>query len=597
MRRVALAVLCLVQGLVPLSTAQTLDNRPRLFACGPTAFTGQALCVCGNFPNEASHALLLDGKPLGEPTNVSASSLTFKVPENLQPGAHVLTGSPASGLSPADAVVTTVLALAPQIDQNALLRGQSTRARFRVLGATEPVRLRITNQTPNVVSLEGGAEQSRMTSGGSDNSVALRVRALSRGDFTIHVELGGVTCPCAEQGVPARGAALRPIPAPPGAPVGPESEDPRGFLSARIAALIPQAGAQAMAATAQALAAPFGLVVTEITPLPSTADGLVVFNIPNAADVLAVAAALNADPRVRAAEPDFIFDTTGAVSPQAGSVASLKYGARLMGLDRLNPRVTGKDISVAVIDTGADAHHPALVDRLKLRADVTGSPYKPGIHGTLVSGIIGDLAPRAGLLSIQACLAQSEQAITARCSSVTLLKAMNLALERKARVINLSLGGPSSRLLQRSIEQAVKNGAVVVAAAGNGNSGGAPPFPATMADVIAVTAVDVEQAPYTFATQGEFIDLAAPGVDILSSAPGGQWLAFSGTSAAAPHVSALVALMLQQRRALAPANAQEFLEREAHDLGVSGKDPRFGSGLVDGCRALARVQPGASACR
>lgn len=596
MRRLPLVVLCLVQGLVHLSTAQTVDNRPRLYACGPTAFTGQTLCVCGNFPNEASRTLLLDGKPLGEPANVSTGSLTFKVPENLQPGAHVLTGSPAAGFSPADAVVTTVLALAPQIDQNALLRGQSTRARFRVLGATSPVRLRITNQTPNVVSMEGGADQSLMTSGGNDNGVVLRVRALSRGDFTIHVELGGATCPCREQGAAAPAGQVRMLPAPPGAPVGPESEDPRGFLSARIAALIPQAGAQAMAATAQALAAAFGLVVAEVTPLPSTADGLVVFNIPNAADVLVVAAALNADPRVRAAEPDFIFETTGQISPQASGMASLKYGARLMGLDRLNPGLTGKDIPVAVIDTGADAAHPALAERLKLKADVTGSPYKAGIHGTLVSGIVGDLAPRAGLLSIQACLAQSEQAISARCSSVTLLKAMNIAMEKKARVINLSLAGPSSRLLQRSIEQAVRNGAVVVAAAGNGSSGGVPPFPATMADVIAVTAVDVEQAPYTFATQGEFIDLAAPGVDILSSAPGGQWLVFSGTSAAAPHVSAIVALMLQQRR-LAPANAQEFLEREAHDLGASGKDPRFGSGLVDGCRALARVQTGASPCR
>jgi hypothetical protein len=538
----------------------------------------------------------LDGKPLGEPTNVSASSLTFKVPESLQPGAHVLTGPPAAGFLPSDAVVTTVLALAPQIDQNALLRGQSTRARFRVLGTATPVRLRITNQTPGVVSVEGGADQSLMTSGGNDNAVVLRVRALSRGDFTIHVELGGVTCPCAEQGAAGQGQ-VRAIPAPPGAPVGPESEDPRGFLSARIAALIPQAGAQAMAATAQALAAAFGLVVAEVTPLPSTADGLVVFNIPNAADVLAVAAALNADPRVRAAEPDFIFETTGWVSPQADGMASLKYGARLMGLDRLNSGMTGKDIPVAVIDTGADAAHPALAGRLKLKADVTGSPYKAGIHGTLVSGIVGDLAPRAGLLSIQACLAQSAQAITARCSSVTLLKAMNMAMEKKARVINLSLGGPSSRLLQRSIEQAVKNGAVVVAAAGNGVLGGAPPFPAAMADVIAVTAVDVQQAPYTFASQGEFIDLAAPGVDILSSAPGGQWLVFSGTSAAAPHVSAIVALMLQQRRALVPASAQEFLEREAHDLGASGKDPRFGSGLVDGCRALARVQTGVSPCR
>ena len=576
-----------------LASAQPTSDRPHIVACGPRAFAGQTLCVCGNFSNSSANALLLDGKPMGQPVTISESSLTFRIPETVGPGLQTVTGSPEAGFSPAEAVVTTVLELAPEIDQKAMLRGQWTRARFKVRGTTSPIRLRITNRTPDIVSVEGGPEQILMTSGGPDNGVIRRVHALSRGDFSIQVELAGQTCPCMERQAVSR---ARTVPAPPGLPAGAESEDPRGFLNARVAAMIPLAAAPAMAATAQALAAANGLVVAEVTPLQSTGDALIVFTVPNAADVLAVAAALGADPRVRLAEPDFVFATSGVLSPQEGATGTLKYGARLMHLDRLNPSLTGKDVPVAVIDTGVDSRHPALAGRLKLKTDVTATSYAAGIHGTLVAGIVADLAPRASLLSIQACIANSEQSIAARCSSVTLLKALNLAIERRARVINMSLGGPHSRLVERVIDQAVRNGALVVAAAGNSGPAGTPSFPAVLQSVMAVTAVDAAQALYPYAATGSFIDLAAPGVDILSAAPGGQVLVFSGTSAAAPHVSAIAALMLEKQRNLSPATAQQLLETGAQDLGPAGKDPNFGSGLVDGCRTLAQLLT-SPACR
>jgi subtilisin family serine protease len=250
--------------------------------------------------------------------------------------------------------------------------------------------------------------------------------------------------------------------------------------------------------------------------------------------------------------------------------------------------LNGKDVGVAVIDTGVDVRRPLLAGRLKLKSDVTSVPYAAGIHGTLIAGIIADLAPRASLLSIQACLPHSLQAISARCSTVTLTKALDLALQKKARIINLSLGVPASRLVERLIRQGVNSGAVVIAAAGNGGVNANASFPASLDVVIAVTAVDVTQALYTFASHGPFVDLAAPGVDILSAAPGGRELLFSGTSAAAPHVSAVAALLLQKSRALTPAGAQQVLENAAQDLGPRGKDPAFGSGLVDAYRAMSQ---------
>ncbi len=586
-------IVAILAMLASQGRAQQVEDRPHVFGCGQRAFAGQTLCICGNFPTPSADSLLLDGKPLGRPMKVSQNSLTFQIPEKLPPGLHVVTGMPEAGFSPSEAVVTTLLELAPEIDQKAMLTGQWTRARFRVRGTTARVDLRITNRTPNVIAIEGGAEQTLVTSGGLENFVNRRVHALFRGDFSIGVELAGDTCPCATaKAIRQAGAA----PAPPAGPVARSSEDPRGFLSARVLALIPLAARGAMAATAQALAVANGLNVAEVVSLTSSGDGLVVFTIPDASDVLVKVAALNADPRVRFAEPDFLFDTDAA-SAQNGDASGLKYGARLIGLDQLGRSLTGKDVSVAVIDTGADTGHPLLAGRIKLKSDVTATPYKPAIHGTFVAGIIADLAPRASLLSIQACLPYSEQSVAARCSTVSLTKALNLAIEKHARVINLSLGGPASRTVERMIAQAVRSSAMVVAAAGNGGANSSPPFPAVLETVVAVTAVDVERSQYSQATRGSFIDLAAPGVDILSAAPGGQLLILSGTSAAAPHASAVAALMFEKQRTLSPIMAQEFLERAAVDLGRAGKDPDFGSGLVDACRTIAQLSGNTPLCR
>src|SRR4030095_7024388 len=92
----------------------------------------------------------------------------------------------------------------------------------------------------------------------------------------------------------------------------PRPSDPRGFIPARVLALIALGPAQAMLATAQALAATHALVVVEVAALQSPNDGLVFFTIPDATDVLIKVAALTADPRVRSAQPDYLYETTAA---------------------------------------------------------------------------------------------------------------------------------------------------------------------------------------------------------------------------------------------------------------------------------------------
>jgi subtilisin family serine protease len=118
-----------------------------------------------------------------------------------------------------------------------------------------------------------------------------------------------------------------------------------------------------------------------------------------------------------------------------------------------------------------------------------------------------------------------------------------------------------------------------------------------MDNVIAVTAVDVAGRLYDKATRGAFVDVAAPGVDILSTGPGGRDQLFSGTSAATAFASGAVALLLQQRAKLTAAVLRTLLTTTARDLGRAGSDAEFGGGLLDVCRAMTKLSGRQIPCR
>lgn len=380
---------------------------------------------------------------------------------------------------------------------------------------------------------------------------------------------------------------------------------PGAFVPNRVLALIAPASPQAMAATAQELAAAYGLTLIEVYPLVSTNDGLVAFGVPGGTDVLGIVAGLKADHRVRAAQPDFVYET--AVQNN-DSLVRLQYGPRLIRADRLPPSPAGEGIKIAVIDTGIDTTDAELKGKVSELVDRTGNGFTPDIHGTMLAGIIAaepgkdvgisGVAPRSQLLAIKACQPVSAQAIEAQCWSLTLAKGLDFAIQKGARIINLSVGGPQQdKLLTRLVGEAVHRGCVVVAAAGNNGPRGQPSFPAALAGVIAVTAVDVAENLYPDATRGEYISLAAPGVEIVSTGPGNTFVVSSGTSLAAAFVTGTAALLLQQQPGMSSQAVQALLEHTAKDLGPPGKDPQFGSGLVDACQAIAQLTGGRNLCR
>ena len=198
--------------VLPSLTLDPALVAPRLFACTPKIFQGDKLCVCGYFPNSFSRRqLLLDGKRLDHPRSGSTDTLVF-VPQNLAPGKHVITWdvpafdsfyNPEPGRvkpSATERVEFIVLEAKGTIDQDKLRSGQRTEMHLKILGTDEKLPIELTNNTPDVIELQGGIKQVINTKGGSDNTLTRWVKAEKTGkpiaNFDIQYRLTVPPCPC-----------------------------------------------------------------------------------------------------------------------------------------------------------------------------------------------------------------------------------------------------------------------------------------------------------------------------------------------------------------------------------------------------------------
>jgi subtilisin family serine protease len=243
------------------------------------------------------------------------------------------------------------------------------------------------------------------------------------------------------------------------------------------------------------------------------------------------------------------------------------------------------------IDSGVELDHPDLRGRIALARNFVDSREAVAeLHGTAVAGIIGaradngvgivGVAPDAQLIVLRACWQSPVGEGAAVCSSFTLAKALQFAIDNGAKVINLSLGGPRDRLVERLVAVAVSRGSVVVAAADPRIAHGG--FPASLPDVLAVAADDVHDAP-------EAIYLA-PGRDIPTTLPGRRWGLVGGSSYAAAQMAGLVALLVDLAPDQSPQQLRETLSTS--DRAQASSRPRA---IVDACAAVARTV-GACAC-
>ncbi|KQU49966.1 hypothetical protein ASG72_18315 [Bosea sp. Leaf344] len=317
-----------------------------------------------------------------------------------------------------------------------------------------------------------------------------------------------------------------------------------------------------------------------------------------------VLAQMARDRDVAGAQPNYLY---ALQQPAPGDTAALppaapvpdkqpQYIVEKLRLGDLHKLARGEKIRVAVIDSGADQAHPELKGVVEASFDALGGEARPHAHGTAMAAAIlaqtqlQGVAPAARLLAARAF---SGEAGPAAASGTTfhILTALDWAAGEGARVFNLSFAGPQDRLLSRSLAGARDKGIVAIAAAGNGGAKAAPLYPGADPSVIAVTATDAEDKPFSQASRGSHIAVAAPGVDVLAAEPEGRYAFSSGTSIAAAHVSGIVALLLEKRPDLNLEGVRKLLTESAVDLGSRGRDAVFGAGRVDAPAALARALP------
>jgi len=323
-------------------------------------------------------------------------------------------------------------------------------------------------------------------------------------------------------------------------------------------------------AQAEALAVDYGLRADGAWAIAPLKLYCLQFRLAPEADVAAVLAALQRDPRVQLAQPSNEFETLAERSEPAYNdpYVGLQRGFAAMGVGEAQRWSRGEGVRVALIDTGLDADHPELAGRIDGQRDFAGADHPPPAtgaerHGTQMAGVIAaaanngqgivGVAPQARLLAYRACWELAGAGGAARCSSFTLARALGAAIAAGADVINLSLAGPPDPLLARLTEYAIGRGIVVVGALPP--AGARPGFPGDVAGVLAVRSSD-DGPP-----SGP--GLAAPGRDILTLAPGGRYDYATGSSLAAAQVSGTVALLRALSPGLSPAQAREDLAAPA----------------------------------
>lgn len=291
----------------------------------------------------------------------------------------------------------------------------------------------------------------------------------------------------------------------------------------------------------------------------------------------------------------------------------------------------GHGAHVAVIDSEFDLANPDLGPKVVQRYNVASgtAQYRTNdvalqtgdaIHGSHTAGLVGAMTDNGqgvaggcfecGIVAIKigSEVVSGTSFVNAKVLG-DMVEGVLYAANTGASVISMSLGVPRPHQpLLDAINNASANGKVIVASAGNSGPNGEPSYPAAYPNVIGVGATDRQDEIASFSTQGNYLDIAAPGVEIVSTTNAKDEGAFSleeppkvavaiksGTSMSAPIVAGLAALMRSVRPDLTPAEVENLIKATATDLGFAGPDPVYGAGLINAAAAveaaIAYVRP------
>jgi subtilisin family serine protease len=300
-------------------------------------------------------------------------------------------------------------------------------------------------------------------------------------------------------------------------------------------------------------------------------------------DIADVLASLNDDPRVDLAQPMNVFRTQAAKYDDP--YLELQTAATTMELERAHALATGRGVSIAIIDSAIDADHPDLRGRVRLARNlVTEHPRARSgeVHGTAIAGIIAStannnvgivgVAPDVSIAALRACWAVADDGLAAECSTFSLARALETALDLRPNVINMSLAGPEDPLLTRLLDEVVERGIVVVTAYPPSPTSAFPSsHPRVLTAHSSITRVN-SASPYT---------LAAPATEVLTTTPGSSYAFLTGNSLAAAHTTGVVALLKERQPDLDAERIAAIL------TATTSYAP--GTASINACRAVARI--------
>lgn len=308
-----------------------------------------------------------------------------------------------------------------------------------------------------------------------------------------------------------------------------------------------------------------------------------------------VKAALARNPNIDFVEPNFLAQS--GFTPNDTNYPSQWHWNNIAAPQGWDLSTGANDILIAVIDSGIDPTHPDLAAKLVPGWNFVGNnadTHDVLGHGTAVAGAAGALSNNAagvaGMAWQNPIMPLVVLDATDYASYANIASAITYAADHGAWVINISIGGSSSSsTLQNAVNYAWNKGVTILASAMN-NANSTPYYPAACTNVVAVSATTSSNTLASFSSFGTWVDVAAPGANILTTNRGGGYGAWNGTSFASPIAAGLAAVMLSVNPLLSNAELVALLEQNTDDLGTAGFDQYFGWGKINAQKSIAAAK-------
>jgi thermitase len=364
---------------------------------------------------------------------------------------------------------------------------------------------------------------------------------------------------------------------------------------------------------------------------PQSEIGLLPFYVlKTEGDVLRLCSELRRDGAVASAQPNYIYRSCR--TPNDPEFAD-QYAHQLIQMPEAWEISTGsRDIVIAVLGTGVDVNHPDLKDNIWTnqdeipgnKIDDDGNGYVDDIHGwnfdagnnqvapgpddgfsvssheTEVAGVIGGVGNNGiGVTGVNWQCSIMVLRLSLDFTSDEIADALDYAAANGARVVNMSFGGTTfgpdgDVAVKAAVDHAFAAGVLLVASAGNSDTS-QPNYPAAYSNVMAVASTNGEDSKTGHSTFGLWVDIAAPGTDIVTTDLGNEYIATAGTSFSSPYVAAVGALLLAHRPGLTNVEVRAILENTTDPVYYGDLDPNqcyIGTGRVNAYQTLLAADRG-----